>query len=283
MALHAEDDSKRLALVRAFERAPRTWDVFLWSGAEDYDVLVGDGSHEGAIGFDPADPNKAVSETAAALADTGRALTVVTGARRGCGVSTLALHLSAALSSERDVCLLDLDPDSSLRARLGLSDEVRHWGHTETGVRGSALPLADGFRILLAPPDQRGDALAVVRAARQAFEHVVVDAPPSPWRAPVLGASSNAILVVPPSPQGIHHARVALGRHPQCRWSCVVNRVGGGGELTAGEVARRLGKPVTVELPCSALLRDREDDNRLLTAAWSRYFRRATRLAASLR
>jgi len=283
VALHASDEKTRLALVRAFEAAPPTWDVFLWRGTEEFDVLVSDiPRDESAVRFDPADPERAVADATEVLAGSKLRVTVVTGARRGCGVTSLALHLSAALALGRDVCLLDLDPTSSLRALLGLPEDARHWGEFNDGVLSAAIPLAGGFRVLLAPTDRRGDGLAALRAASLRFEHVVVDAPGGPWRGPALAAATGAVLVVPPSRQGVVHARAVLDLHPDVRWSCIVNRLGAGGGLTARHIARQLGRPVSLELPCSPYLRDRADEHRLLTDRWSRFFRRVVRLAGAL-
>lgn len=283
IALNATDERRRLALVRAFERAPIHWDVFLWSPDREFDVLVGDGiDGVEAVAFDESAPADCLGSVSERIASGSVRVICVTGARRGCGVSTLALHLSAALADTNEVCLLDLDPDSSLRARLDLPEDARHWGDVGDGVLGAAVPIAEGFRVLLAPPTQRGDAGPILRAATARFGHLVVDAPRGPWRAPALSASSVAMLVVPPSRQGIAHARTVMRSHPDVSWSCVVNRLGPGGELTQRAIARGLECDVDMELPASPYLRDREDDHRLLTSRWSRYYRRVVRLAAAV-
>lgn len=289
VALHAVDPDRRLALVRAFEGAPSSWDVFLWNGAGDFDVRVSDApSSENDICFDPADPQRAVASVGEVLARTIRRAVAVTGARRGCGVTTLALHLAAAWSSANDVALLDLDNRSSLRARLGLPDDARHWGGRDVTNEGrppslsAALPHAAGFRLYLAPPDGDGDPSPVVSAAWMRHEFVLVDAPEGDWRDLALSMCSSAILVIPPSHQGIAHARSVLEEYPTVTWSCVVNRLGTGGEFTARHVSHALDRSVSVELPCSPYLRDREDQHRLLTVRWSRYFRRTLRVASAL-
>jgi hypothetical protein len=277
VALHAVDPSRRLALVRAFETAPPGWDVFLWDGTASFDIRVADAPLSDAdIAFDIDDPGSAVSEVARALATTSRRVVVVTGARRGVGVSTLALHLAAAYSSSGATSFVDLDRDSSIRARLGFPDDARDWGQS------AGLPYACGFRIFLAPSDGEGDASTVLRAASSHADRVVVDAPTGSWQQSALDVCTSAVLVVPPSHQGIAHARAVLERDPNLRWFCIVNRTGAGGELTARHVARELGQPVAAELPCSPFLRDREDDCRLLNERWSRYFRRTLRLAETI-
>ena len=276
IALHALEPSCRLALVRAFETAPSGWDVFLWDGTAPFDIRVTDAPvSDTDIVFDVDDPEASVERVADALNSKVPRTTVVTGARRGTGVTTLALHLGAAVPG-MDVALLDLDDRSSLRARLGLPDDARDWR------AAGGLPYSAGFRIFLAPSDGDGDAASALRDASKRADHLIVDAPAGPWRDYALKSCSSAILVVPPSHQGIADARRILHQHPEVRWTCVVVRVGAGGELTARHVARDLGHPVAVEFPCSPFLRDREDDHRLLTERWSRYFRRTMRLAASI-
>jgi cellulose biosynthesis protein BcsQ len=283
IALNGQDDESRLALVKAFEACPSRWDVFLWTADRGCDLVVGDPvAGARSVPFDPAEPTRAVEAVAQALAERARRMTVITGARRGSGVSTLALHLACALGAGTEVCLIDLDPDSSLRARLALPDDARHWGDVRDGVLAAAIPHSDGFRLLLAPPNPSGDVHDVLTAAAARFEHVVVDAPPSPWRAVALADATSALLVVPPSRQGIAHAEKTVARHPNVAWSCIVNRLGGGGEITTATIGRALDRRVSLELPCSPYLRDREDDHRLLFERWSRYFRRVSRLAAAV-
>lgn len=284
IALHASDESTRLALVKAFEGSPSDWEVFLWAPDRHFDVLVGEPSDagEGAVGFDASDPQRTVAAVAEALVDRKRRITVITGARRGSGVSTLALHLCAALADGMEVCLLDLDADSSLRERMDLPEESRHWGDASGGVLTAAVPVHPGFRILLSPRNAAGNASDAVRSATGRFDHVVVDAPAGPWRATALARCTSALLVVPPTRQGIAHAQRLVSLHSNARWVCVVNRLGAGGEITASDVSRGVERPVRIELPCSPYLRDREDDHALLVGRWSRYYRRVTRLAAAL-
>lgn len=281
VALHTQDPSCRLALVRAFESAPSTWDVFLWDGSASFDVRVTDVPTSSAdVVFDECDPSATVREVGRLLSATSHRLTVVTGARRGTGVSTLALHLAAALSCTATTSLLDLDQHSSLRARLGLPDDARDWGRQDPASAG--LPLSAGFRVFLAPSNDVGDAPSAIKAACIRSSHVVMDAPDGPWREQALSICTSAILVVPPSPQGIAHARLSLASHPGVRWLCVVVRLGAGGELTKRHVERALDHPIVAELPSSPYLRDREDEHRLLNERWSRYYRRTLRLAAIL-
>jgi hypothetical protein len=283
VALHATDPETRLALVRAFESAPGSWDVFLASDARPYDVRVTDrpGSAND-ISFDPTDPAGSLARVAERFTDPKEKIVTVTGARRGCGVSTLALHLAAACSSVQTTSLIDLDPSSSLRARLGLPADARHWGDRGDARTSAALPHSAGFRLLLAPVGGDADPGNVLRSTASHCRRAIVDAPTGPWREEALRNSRSAVLVVAPTPGGIAAAKRVLDRYAEIPWSCVANRLGPGGALTKRHIAKELGRPVSIELPCSPYLRDREDDCRLLTERWSRYYRRVLRLAVAL-
>ena len=283
VALKASDESRLLQMVKAFEAAPSTWDLTVWTESSEHDVLVADSPVAGAVLFDPEQPGAVVGDVENKLARGFGHTTVVTGARRGTGVTTLALHLASALAARHDVVLVDLDPYSSLRPRLDLPDDARDWGSIGESVRDAALPVPAGFRVLLAPVRSRGgDVVQLLRAAIARFERVIVDVPRSPWLGAALGIATRAVLVVPPSRQGIRAARDTVEERSATPWTCVVNRLGAGGELSRTAIERELGRPVAVELPSSPFLRDREDDHRLLTERWSRYYRRVSRLAAAL-
>jgi hypothetical protein len=281
IALRSSDPATCLEMAKAFEGAPIDWDVFFWSDGCESHVVVGD-DDACSVPFDVSDPARAIESVAALLVRGRKRITVLTGARRGTGVSTLALHLAVALGETAAVCVVDLDPDSSLRARLGLPEDARDWAPSEDDVLSAAIPCSGGFRLLLAPRAPFGDVRPLLDAAVERYQHVVVDAPPSPCRAVVLASSTQALLLVPPSRQGIAHAHRTIAAHPETDWSCVVNRMGAGGELTVRQIGNELQRPISVELPCSPYLRDREDDHRLLDARWSRYYRRVTRLAGAL-
>ena len=66
------------------------------------------------------------------------------------------------------------------------------------------------------------------------------------------------------------------------QWATVVNRVGPGSDLTITDLRRVLQYGVTLELPCTAALRDAEDEGRLLTGDWTRWNRRLKKLAFTL-
>ena len=120
----------------------------------------------------------------------------------------------------------------------------------------------------------------MVRRCENAFGRVVFD----------LGAGSSldpfggtvAILVMTPSIVSAHRARDLLASAPDASWAVVVNRLGPGSEATTRMLEQVLGRRITLELPCTPALRDREDEGRLLMNKWSRWLSRIDRLAQAV-
>jgi hypothetical protein len=162
------------------------------------------------------------------------------------------------------------------RAVLTLADA----GDDPKSLRLAAIPVEGGFRTLLAPASE-GSPAGLIERARELFQHLVVDLP---WREPDHGAIASAtaaLLLVPPTPTGLTRARGVLER-TTARWAVVLCRTGHGGEMGRAEVEDALDRKVTIELPCTPVLRDAEEQGRLLRGPWTRYNRRIARLAAGL-
>jgi hypothetical protein len=94
----------------------------------------------------------------------------------------------------------------------------------------------------------------------------------------VTDLAARAVLVVNPTPDGARRAATVLAAHAGFEWILVLNRPGPGGETTRAAIARALGRPIEIELPCCAGLRDCEDSCRLLARGWSRWSRGIARL-----
>lgn len=292
VALVSRERSVRLAAATAFDAAPADWQVTLHDEApEDAGAVVvygRDVESGNGISFDPSHPERMLSELHALEGPRAARKIAVTGAGRGTGVTTVALHLCKRLAAAGSTCFVDLDAGCGARERLGLGDEqVRTWaeaGPDEDALRLSALPLQGGFRALLSPDDGRDpdDAPELVQRTARAFERVVVDVPHGELLEDTLTVCDVAVLIVPPTPTGAHRARACLERFPDARWAIVANRAGPGGETTRSALARMLGRPVTIELPCWAALRDAEDEGRLLGARLSRWSYRLELLARTL-
>jgi len=281
-----------LAAAAAFDAAPPDWQVTLYEEPpEDAGAVLvyGRDIHCGnAMAFDPSDPERTLAELRALEGSRAARVIAVTGAGRGTGVTTVALHLCERLASASASCFLDLDPVWGARKRLGLGEEeVRTWaevGSDDDGLRLSAVPLPWGFRALLSPGGGQPpeDSPELVRRASRAFERVVVDVPHGGLLEGAMRTCDVAVLVVPPSPSGARRARACLEEFPDVRWAIVTNRSGPGGETTRSGFAGMLGCPVTIELPCCAALRDAEDEGRLLGARLSRWSYRLELLARTL-
>ena len=285
----SSDPDERVAIARAFDTAPRSWNVTLHDEAPSgVDVVVYGAGVPGdrGIRFDPEAPHALLDEVRRAL-ERGPRCIVVTGAGGGTGVTSLSLHLAASLASSSRSVLVDLDVQGGAGDRLGLDPTtVRTWGDAETeqDLKTCALPVAGGFRVLLAP--RGGDAagaVTVLEDAKRCFQRVVVDVPCGPYQETALAAADIVVIVVVPALPAARRARALLDRlDSNLRCAVVVNRLGAGGETTSAELRTALGRSICIELPCCPALRDAEDRGALLSSPLHRWRRRATRLARAL-
>ena len=206
---------------------------------------------------------------------------LVTGAAGGVGATTVALHLASELARGSSACLLDCDTRWGAAARLGVQDAP---------ALGDALPDDDAAWLSATVSVTAGLRALFVRAhdhvrpcidgTRSAFTSLVVDAPVDVRRA-AAGAADAGVLVMPPSKLAAERARDICDEHLTLPWAVVVNRLGPGGETTAGEIKRIVNRRV-IELPCTPALRDVEDTAALLRRRWSRWTSGVTALARRL-
>lgn len=270
VALVSCDPAVRLAAAKVFDAAPAAWSVRLCEvpppGADVVVVGPDVAGEVAGLRFDPADPHRVLAEIRAA--EQGRrTAAAVTGACGGAGATTIALHVAAALGA----CLVDLSPDTAAAQRLGI-DEVRTFAEGDD-VRYASVPVAPGFRLLAAPGEP-----AAVGAALGEFERVVVDCAGTP----VPDGMHASVVVLLPSVVAARRARRVLAEERAPRGAVVVNRTGPGGTATRLSLERALGRRVGLTLPCTAALRDAEDEGRLLTSPHVRWWRRVRRLAHAL-
>lgn len=279
----------RMAAARAFDDAPASWSVTLHDSAPtDADAIVFGpdvDAHDGIV-FDPARPEHVIEQVRAAAAARERRVIVVTGASGGAGVTTVALHLAGHLSAPT-TCLVEAGPRGGAAERLGLAGrDTKTWadaGDSGGSLRLAAVPLAAGFRALLAPTSADGAIPApLFERACAEFERLIVDVPAEVVGPEVTRPASAAVLVMPPTAPGAHRARALLDRWPELPWAIVSNRTGPGSEMTRSRLQRILGRAISLELPCCASLRDAEDEGRLVTAPWSRWGRGLRRLCRTL-
>jgi Mrp family chromosome partitioning ATPase len=287
IAVVSRDQAVREAIAERFDCAPPGWSVTLFEerppGA-DIVVRGPDVAVDADVVFDPDNPERLLTDVEALTAASSKTY-VVTGAGRGTGVTSAAVHLAGSLAGSHETCFVDLDSSwAGARDRLGMGGRtVLTWaeaGDDAESLRRAAIPVASGFRALLAPlsgdpPD------GLIERVRTSFPHVVVDLPAGEPDHGVLRSATAALLLVPPTPAGLARARVVLAR-PTRRWAVIVSRTGHGGEAGRAEIEERLQRKVALELPCTPLLRDAEDQGRLLRGPWTRYNRRIARLAAGL-
>lgn len=233
----------------------RVWQVGVEVGAAHVAVLPGD---EDAVLARLADAAEGGAGAGTVIA--------VTGGRGGAGATTLAcaLAVTAARAGERTL-LVDADP-------LGGGVDLVFGAEAERGLRWpdlgqargrlsapalvEALPRASGLQLLSwdrgATPAVHPDAVAaVLRAARRAYDLVVVDLPRGGDDAVrhVLHAADHVLLVVPAEVRATAAAgRVAASAGLLCSDLRVVVRAPGPGGLDGGAVARALGLPLAGQL-----------------------------------
>jgi len=279
VAVVSRDPVMRMEAARAFDAAPPAWHVTMHEEpppTADVTVVTPEVEHAGAVVFDPERPEDVLAAVSAETSAPGRVI-VVTSPSRGTGVTSVALHLAALARRAGPACFVDLDTTWSAADRLGLPGDARTWadaGDALGSIEQSALPVAPGLRVLLAPRGRgAADRSRVAARAAGAFERVVVDAPPGDYLRPVLEDAYCCVLVVPPTIPSARRAHEFLDSHRGLRWGVVVNRLGPGGEVTRAGLQRVIGCRIAVELPCSPALRDREDEAGLLTTPWSRWAR----------
>ncbi|MDQ3955655.1 MAG: hypothetical protein M3285_08910 [Actinomycetota bacterium] len=284
VALVSRDSRERLAVARAFDTAPASWDVSIHADPPpEADVLVLGSDvaehqqHDGAVLFDPHNPALALDRVTEISATRLSRRYLVTGAGRGVGVTSCALHLAAAFAVRADTCLLDLDSEWGLETWIGFdSTSVK----PPDRLPLAAHPVRGGFRVVAARHcDQDQASLQDECAGR--FDRLVIDKP-SPLGIDDRLGVAGAALVMSPAPTSIARARSVVEQHPQIPWAVVLNRLGPGGETTRAQIERSLGSRIAVELPCTPCLRDAEERGRLLSSCWFRYVRRIDALSRAL-
>ena len=288
IAIVSRDAGERLAIARAFDTAPASWHISAHASAPaDADVIVlgHDAETADGIRFDGADPGATLRAVREAIKRYPCRI-VVTSAGGGTGVTTLALHLARALTAVGTCAVIELDAAAGLADRVGIDVGARTWRDRspDEDPMLCALPVAGGFRVLLAPHDRQDiDVTDVIRATAERFDRVLIDAPAGTLQHAPMGSADVVVFVVPPALPAARRARAALEHLPEATPRAVVlNRIGPGGQMTHAELRRALGCSICIELPCCAALRDVEDRAALLESSIYRYKRRVASLARTL-
>jgi len=204
----------------------------------------------------------------------GTAITVFS-ANGGCGKTTLAINLAAALAEggRREVCLVDLDlafgdvgialhlfPRKTILDAVPLAEVL-----DATMIEALLTPSSAGFSTLLAPIEPEaaesiGTALVseLIDLLRAQFEYVVIDTPPA-FTDHVLAAidqSNVVMLVATPGQRALRSLRVTLDtldllNHPRDRRCIVLNRAPSAADFPVGEVETLLHTSISAHVPSS--------------------------------
>ncbi len=201
---------------------------------------------------------------------------VVFSSKGGCGKTTVSSNLAAALSLEGEgssVCLVDfdletgdiaialqLDPTKTISDALGMQG-----GLDERALASLVVPYKAHLDCLLAPTKPAdaefvSAALAgeILRVLSEMYDYVVVDAPPA-FTDVILKTFDMAdsyILLTTLDMPALKNLKVTLDTldnlgFPRTKWNVVLNRGGSRVGLTAADVERTVGVPISVEIPSS--------------------------------
>lgn len=201
---------------------------------------------------------------------------LVFSTKGGSGKTTVATNLATALSLEGEgssVCLLDfdletgdvaialqLDPTRTISDALGMQG-----GLDDRALASLVVPYRANMDCLLAPTRPADaefvtPALAeeLVRVAAQMYDYVVIDAPPA-FTEVVLRCFDIAdtyVLLTTLDMPALKNLKVSVDTLdnlglPRNKWQVVLNRGGSRVGLTAGDVERTIGVPISAEIPSS--------------------------------
>jgi pilus assembly protein CpaE len=201
---------------------------------------------------------------------------LVFSSKGGCGKTTTATNLSAALASGSDnksVCLVDfdletgdvaialqLDPTRTVSDALGMQG-----GLDERALASLVVPYKAKMDCLLAPTKPSdaefvSAALAgeLLRVLADMYDYIVIDSPPA-FTDVVLKCFDMAdtyILLTTLDMPALKNLKVTLDTldnlgFPRSKWQVVLNRGGSKVGLTAADIERTVGVPIAVEIPSS--------------------------------
>ncbi len=204
----------------------------------------------------------------------GRIITVFS-AKGGCGKTTLATNMAAALADKgrREVCLVDLDlafGDVAIALQLfpahTIADAVPLGEYADFGaVQALLTPHSPGLTTLVAPVEPgSGEGIPaslvsrVLQVLRDHFDYVIVDTPPA-FDDHVLSAfdlSDVVALIATLDIPALKNLKLTLEtmdllNYPRDRWRIVLNRADSKVGLAIGEVEKSLRATISAQLPSS--------------------------------
>jgi pilus assembly protein CpaE len=211
-------------------------------------------------------------DTGGGASGDGLVVTVFS-AKGGCGKTTLATNLGAALaSSEREVCILDLDlafGDVAIALQLHpahtIADAPRLGGLDEPGLRGLLTQHSRGLSVLAAPTepgaaDQIEASLVgdLLRVLRRMFDIVIIDTPAafSDQVLAAFDATDLFLLIATLDIPALKNLKLTLEtmdllNYPRDRWRVVLNRADSKVGLTVPEAERALHTTISAQIPSS--------------------------------
>ncbi|MDQ1584751.1 MAG: pilus assembly protein CpaE [Actinomycetota bacterium] len=202
-------------------------------------------------------------------------LITVFSAKGGCGKTTLATNLAAALADggRREVCLVDLDlafGDVAIALQLFPAHTIADAVPLAASLDAQALlslltPHSPGFTTLVAPIEPgSADAIpaslvsTILALLKKQFDYVVVDTPPA-FDDHVLAAFDQSDIVALLATLDIPALKnlkltletLDLLNYPRERWRIVLNRSDSKVGLALSEVEKTLKVPIAVQVPSS--------------------------------
>ena len=203
----------------------------------------------------------------------GSVITVFS-AKGGCGKTTLATNLAAAIADggRRSVCLIDLDlafgdvaialqlfPAHTLADAVPIADTL-----DVTAIEALLTPHSPGLTTLVAPVEPGAADIPtpvvanVLQLLRSMFQYVVVDTPPA-FTDHVLAAfdaSDTLALIATLDIPALKNLKLTLEtldllNYPREKWRVVLNRSDSKVGLAMSEVEKTLRVPIAAEIPSS--------------------------------
>lgn len=200
---------------------------------------------------------------------------LVFGAKGGCGKTTVATNLAAALAGldKGRVCIVDFDLDFGdvaiflqIDPERTISDAVSMAGDLDPkAIEGFVSHYNPSMDAILAPtrpadaefvtPDLAGE---VIRNLRQTYSYIVIDAPPAFTEITLrcFDVADSYVLVTTLDLPALKNLKVALETldalgYPRSKWTVVLNRANTKVGLTHEDVEEILGVPITAAVPSS--------------------------------
>lgn len=197
----------------------------------------------------------------------------VFSAKGGCGKTTLATNLAAAMAKTgKSTCLIDLDltfGDVAISLQLfpthTIGDAVAIRRLDETAVRALVTHHSEHLDALLAPVEPGvaenvsaslvGD---LINALKQMYDIVVVDTPAafSDQALAAFDLTDHFLLVATLDVPAIKNLKLTLEMlqllgYPRDRWHIVLNRADAKVGLSVDDVQKMLNLPIAVQIPSS--------------------------------